>query len=101
MNKLVSETIYNQLGGSKFLMMTGAKNLTSQGNNLSFRLPKALKNKINMVKIELTNDDTYSVSFYKFQPTKFVFETINKLDGIQVSGLKQVFENHTGYLLSV
>lgn len=36
----VANTILEQLGGSKFLAMTGAKNLLADGNTLLMTLPK-------------------------------------------------------------
>lgn len=45
--KEIATTILKQLGGNRFLAMTGAKHLAYGDNDLRFRLPKA-KDKINL-----------------------------------------------------
>jgi len=53
----VANTILEQLGGRKFIAMTGARNFVGDFSGLSFRLPGAggyCKDSINCVKIELT-----------------------------------------------
>jgi hypothetical protein len=50
----VAHTILEQLGGSRFITMTGARNILGDANSVSFRLPGAggfCKNGINYVKI--------------------------------------------------
>ena len=44
----VADIILKQLGGSRFTSMTGAKNLVGDTNSLAFKLPKAVKNKIEL-----------------------------------------------------
>lgn len=60
----VAQIIIQQLGGNKFINMTGAKNFGCTENTLGFHLPKKLiKNKGYIVSIALEWDDTYSVTF--------------------------------------
>ncbi|EES0484193.1 hypothetical protein ACN662_005697, partial [Escherichia coli] len=66
--KFVATEILNQLGGNRFIAMTGAKNFAYFDEDgecgLSFRLPsKFAMNGINLVKIKLTFSDTYQVTF--------------------------------------
>ncbi|EFE7250305.1 hypothetical protein F9V24_27190, partial [Escherichia coli] len=65
--KFVATEILNQLGGNRFIAMTGAKNFTCFDENgesgLCFRLPSNFAMKgINLVKIKLTFSDTYLVT---------------------------------------
>lgn len=59
-----------QLGGNRFIAMTGAKDFVSADNpqpRLIFRLPKSLtKSKGTHFEISLTPDDTYTLVFFKF-----------------------------------
>jgi hypothetical protein len=61
---MVAKTILHQLGGNRFIRMTGAKNFLAGENALSFQLPK-FEREINKVQITLMWDDTYMVEFWK------------------------------------
>ena len=65
---VVATTILQQLGGNKFIAMTGAKRFYGDENSLSFALiktPGFAKKGINFVKITLMPDDTYKMEFNK------------------------------------
>lgn len=65
----VSKTILEQLGGRRFIAMTGARDLIGGTNYLMFRLPRGLaKNGINKVKITLDWTDTYVVEAMMLGP---------------------------------
>lgn len=58
----VAETILNQLGARKFLMMTGARELVATAHGLQFRLPANFaRGGVNMIRVELNALDTYEV----------------------------------------
>lgn len=62
----VVQTIYRQIGGGKFKVMTGAKDFVSHNEEcggLSFKLPRFTGVKINYVKIVLNGNDLYDVTF--------------------------------------
>jgi hypothetical protein len=60
----ISKTIINQLG-RKTMFIIGAKQLVSLGNTgVEFRVGRNAK-AVNVIQIELTTMDTYSISFYK------------------------------------
>lgn len=62
----VANTIRQQLGGQRFVAMTGARDLVDIGNGLAFRLPRGLaKAGINSVVVRLDPSDTYTVMFNK------------------------------------
>ncbi len=93
----VANTIMEQLGGYKFLVMTGAKNMMAIGHNgnpgLNFQIPGA-KNRINRVRIILEPSDTYNVSFWNFRTgkTKKVAEHTMIYDDM----LRDIFTAETG-----
>ena len=58
----IAKTILQQLGGNKFVVMTGAKSLCGGENYLSFRIPGTMtRDRINYVKITLNSMDLYDV----------------------------------------
>lgn len=69
MSKQIAETILRQLGGNRFIAMTGAKNLVSLGNGLMFKFGSGAKNRINRVRITLNGKDLYDVEFLKDKRT--------------------------------
>jgi hypothetical protein len=94
----VANTILAQLGGRRFLMMTGARNLTADVNSLKFRLPTRLaKDGINCVKVTLDPSDTYTVTFYKIgRAPKFEVTVVYETNDIYCDSLVELFERKTG-----
>ena len=64
MNKQIANTILSQLGGHKFIVMTGAKNFVAIENGIRFNIGQN-GSKANMVKVVLDWDDTYTMQFIK------------------------------------
>jgi hypothetical protein len=96
----VSKTILEQLGGSRFVVMTGAKTFTGDTNALSFRLPGTMCIKgINYVKITLNAEDTYDILFLKLRGANF--STIADRKNIYAEQLRDVFTKETGLMLSL
>jgi len=93
----VSQTIYEQLGGGRFRMMTGANTFVSDTNSLSFRVPNA-ENKITLVKITLTPDDLYTVEFVNARRTAngYKNEVVATEAGVYFDALQDLFTNYTG-----
>jgi len=68
MPQIVARTILEQLGGRRFLAMTGATNVIGSADSLSFRLPGTpgfVRGRINVCRITLTPMDTYTVEFLR------------------------------------
>lgn len=57
-----ANTIYNQLGGRRFLVMTGSKPLIAKENGIVFKLTRN-KSGANELKITLNDLDLYDVEF--------------------------------------
>lgn len=98
----VSKTILEQLGGNKFIVMTGAKNFVGGNNTLSFRLPGGAgfcKEGINGVRVTLTAMDDYTVEFIKIR--KFEVKTIKTVEGVYCDNLQAVFTEATGLYTSL
>jgi hypothetical protein len=95
----VARTILDQLGGSQFLAMCGAKHLTGHPDALTFRLPGGMFSRsINYVKIRLTGRDDYDLTFSRIHKVRGAFtETkIAERNGIYCDQLQDVFTTVTG-----
>lgn len=98
----VAQTILAQIGGNKFIAMTGAKNLTSTADSLAFHFPKnSPKNKIKIVKIILDDNDTYTIKFYQYSAKTFDCNCILESNGLYAEDLKSKIERETGLALSL
>lgn len=98
----VANTILEQLGGNKFIAMTGARNLTGSDNSLSFRLPGAggfCKQGINAVKITLTAMDDYIVEALRIRGSKIA--PVAYREGVYCDTLRETFETMTGLRTSL
>jgi hypothetical protein len=92
-NQTICRIILEQLGGSRFITMTGAKNLMAGERTLSFRIPKS--NGINHVAITLDVDDTYRVTFNRIIGTKPVV-IVHTQSTVYADQLQELFTNQTG-----
>ena len=63
-NQEIAQTILNQFGGHKFVVMTGAKNFVAIDNGIRFNIGKN-GSRANLVKVVLDWDDTYTMSFIR------------------------------------
>jgi hypothetical protein len=102
----VSNTILAQLGGSRFIAMTGASSFTGSANALSFKLPGKsgfVKNGIRGVRIVLDPSDTYTVAFYAWRKKGGVsdFKIISEYSDIYAENLRGLFERETGLRTSL
>lgn len=95
----IANTILQQLGGRRFIIMTGAKNfIAMDGGALSFQLPKA-KDGINRFKVTLTAMDDYRLE--AFRVTRSSFTAKGEMDGIYADQLRGAFEKMTGLATSL
>jgi len=96
MSQEIAKVILSQLGGNKFITMTGARNLfslTEQLGGLSFKLPKFSGVKINYVKILLNGSDLYDVEFGRIYGNKYTL--LNTYSDIYCDQLRELFEKET------
>ena len=90
----VSNTIYRQLGGNRFRVMTGAKNMVSHEFALSMKIGRN-KTNANFMVVELNENDLYDVTFAKL--TKMgEMKSVKTYDNVYNDMLVSIFESHTG-----
>ena len=83
----VAQNILNQLGGSKFIAMTGATCL-SDGTTLITKFKGSRL--ANIMYVTLTENDTYDVKICKFRGTTVT--TVKEFSNAYADMLKPIFE---------
>lgn len=88
-----AKEILNQLGGNRFIAMTGCKNFIGDNKSLSMKL-SANKKKWTHLKITLNDMDTYDMKFMQFRKFDVIKE--EQETGIYADMLQSVFTARTG-----
>ena len=88
-----AKTILQQIGGNRFLAMTGAKNLIGGVNSLSMKIGRNAK-KVTHVRIVLNHLDLYDVEFLSIRNLNV--KTVDTASGIYADDLQRVFTGGTG-----
>ena len=94
----VPETIHQQLGGKRFNMMTGVKQLVNIKNKgLGIKIGGGAKKKINYVEIMYDRGkDLYDVTFHKIVKGNLK-KVSGPFKGLDVEQMIRVFEKETGF----
>lgn len=96
----VANTILQQLGGGRFITMTGAKNFVGSANSLRFRLRGgSFSNGINVVTITLTAMDDYIVEGLNVRGSNV--KPVAYREGVYADTLRDVFTSMTGLQTSL
>lgn len=97
---VITDTIYEQLGGHRFAVMTGAKNFMTDGDKrLVFAIGRN-KTRANRVTITL-RDDLYDVRFSQVSMAKLSETELKVVEGIHAENLGDVFTSFTGLYTSL
>jgi hypothetical protein len=97
MDKRQAGEMLKQLGGNKFIAMTGAKNFAVGPKGASFKIGRNSKN-VNYVRIDLKND-LYDMEFIQMRAGKMKVKS--KVKQIYADQLQQMFTKHTGMYTSL
>lgn len=96
-NREIARTILEQLGGKKFVVMTGASGFQPGNRSLTFRLPAQggwAKHGINIVSVQLNGFDLYDMQFKRFY--RLEVKLVEAATNVYAEDLQAVFTNHTG-----
>ena len=93
MSAVVAQTILQQLGGKRFMAMTGAKNLVAGDKCLYFTIGQN-QNRWNRVKVSLNWKDLYDMTFYRIRHLDIVDE--QTVSDLYAESLQDAFTEHTG-----
>ena len=95
----VANEIYRQLGGNRFRVMTGAKNMVSLENGIAMKIGRN-KTNANYMEIVLNELDLYDITFAKV--TKMgEMKSMKGYDNVYNDMLVSIFELHTGMYTSL
>ena len=86
-----------QLGGNKFIAMTGAKNFALGPKGAGFKIGRNSKG-VNFVRIDLKND-LYDMEFFQVRAGKMKLKS--KVKQIFADQLQDMFTKHTGMYTSL
>lgn len=96
----VYKEILNQLGGNRFLAMTGSKNLVYSSENPNWLSMRLTRNKIGaqFLKIELTVMDTYTMTFSKNVKVGYseTLKVLKVYENVYNEDLQEIFTSVTG-----
>ena len=85
--------VLTQLGGNKFIAMTGAKNFGTDGKSLTFKVGRNSKS-VNYVRIKLSSMDLYDMEFLQVRAGKIKIKS--KENGVYADQLGKMFKKNTG-----
>jgi ribosomal protein L5 len=90
-----AQTVLKQLGGNKFIMMTGAKNFVQDAKKrmIGFKIGRNSKS-INYVRITLNGMDTYDMEFLRIRGGKVT--VVKEVKGVYNDQLQSIFTKYTG-----
>ena len=94
-NQTIAHKILDQLGGNKFRMMTGAKDLVAGENSLTIRIGRN-PGKVTHVRVTLTAMDTYDMEFLRIRNHGMEIRTVEAAEGLYADNLCAAFESTTG-----
>lgn len=89
----VAKIILQQLGGNRFVAMTGARSFSSGSSGLSFRIRRS--NGIFGVVIRLTPEDLYEMEFLTYSGKEGV-KAKKTLSGVHAEDMCRMFTEVTG-----
>lgn len=96
----IAQTILNQLGGRRFILMTGVKNRLATESGLRMDLPR---NSSGANRFEVTYDqgmDMYNLHFYRIRMNRKTWDctvkTVVEFTGIYCDQLQEIFTEVTG-----
>lgn len=99
-----AQTIFQQLGGGRFVMMTGSKGFLDMGNALSCKLGGGAvgkdDQKVTHLRVTLDASDTYTVETLYVRGTSGV-RIVESTDGVYCDNLRSVVEKMTGFALTL
>ena len=93
MSKSQAKELLQQLGGNKFIAMTGAKNFGTDGKSLTFKIGRNSKG-VNFVRIKLTSMDLYDIEFLQVRAGKIKIKS--KAKRVYADQLGKMFKKNTG-----
>ena len=99
MNKQQAGEMLKQLGGNRFIAMTGAKNFAVGPKGAGFKIGRNAKN-VNYVRIDLDKGKDLYDMYFNFVSVRGV-KLKSKAKGVYADQLQKMFTKHTGMYTSL
>ena len=99
MDKRQAGETLKQLGGNRFIAMTGAKNFAVGPKGMGFKIGKNAKN-VNYVRIDLDRGKDLYDMYFNFVSVRGV-KVKSKVKGVYADQLQKMFTKHTGMYTSL
>lgn len=99
MSTQVAQTILQQLGGNKFIAMTGSSKFVAGENHINMKLTRNLC-KAQYLRIELNSMDLYDMTFYKVDKD-LNRKVVASANGVYSDMLQSIFTAKTGLYTSL
>lgn len=93
-----AQNILRQLGGNRFLMMTGANQIVATDEGVRFRIPRA-QNRIKALEVALNGKDLYDLRWLNIKG--FSCKVIREDKDVYADQLCGFFETRTGLRTSL
>lgn len=93
----VARTILAQLGGNRFVAMTGARDFVGNETTLFFRIGHGAKDRIRRISIQLDPSDTYTATAYHVTRDGLTLRTVAQDSGLYAEDLRPWFTRVTGF----
>lgn len=93
MSNQVAAIILQQLGGNRFIAMTGAKNLCAGERSVSAKIGKNA-GKVTHIAVTLNAADTYDMRFINIRGINM--KDVANVEGVYADQLQRVFTDVTG-----
>lgn len=97
MKNEVAQTILSQLGGNRFIAMTGCKDFVGSDDTLTFKLPRKI-NGISHFSITLDVNDLYRVEARRWNAKRLDYTIVAVHSDVYADQLRTIFENETGLI---
>lgn len=99
-NQMIAKVIAAQLGGGRFVVMTGANRMLAVERGLQFKLPSNFaKDGINCVEVKLNDRDLYDLSFKRIRGLNVTL--VAEAENIDAEALRGVFAEATSLAVSL
>ena len=98
MDKRQAGETLKQLGGNKFIAMTGAKNFAVGPKGMGFKIGRNSKS-INYIRIDLKSNDLYDMEFIRLRKSQI--KVVKRVTGVYNDQLQKMFTKYTGMYTSL
>jgi len=95
------ETILSQLGGNKFIKMTGANKIASRDKDTTLSFWFKMCRKSNICLVHLNGKDLYDITFHQYSRKNLTTTKKQEYNDVYAENIRELFESYTGLRTSL